>query len=92
MSNKWVSLKNSIYLEVGDLRLHVHHTRAKPDIWFVSCDSVGIRSKPLQSQELSIAKREAINLLRRKLRAQYINVWYAWADEHNINAKVSLTE
>ena len=50
-------------LEVGGLRLVVHHIHGLGDEWFGTCHTLGIRDRPL-SADIELAKMEFVDLVR----------------------------
>jgi hypothetical protein len=49
------------------LVISVHRFISNPNYWFVSCDDIKIKCKPLKSKNVELAKKEAIKIIIEKL-------------------------
>jgi len=73
-------------IQTESLRVSVHRHIHNPGKWHVSCYTLGFDTYELQASELDKAKKEGLNLIRRKARKYYLELRHALGlpgeDEH----------
>lgn len=81
---KGISESSEIQTEL--LRISIHRHIHNPGKWHVSCYTLNLDTHALQATELEQAKKEGLNLVRRKARRIYLEVRHAMGlpgeDEH----------